>query len=262
MRKNIPIIFIILCLFFTVNKISAQENSIQTSYRIFEKDYRYYQSLIETFNTAKSKNLQYNSVTSQAEYLQASKNLLMSEINSLISFTVFLKLKLSDSTKILKYNESTLYLKLDDENAFLNNFKENIIKISTLEENKISWKTFKTHYLTVKNIAFRSKSLIEIIQGNKILDDISDIQDKMSVYLDDKKQDDLGTKAANDKLTGLAAKLILSANNIKSAENLQGGFRLEDADKNSSAIRNVLNQFCLNNQQIISGYENIINTLQ
>jgi len=152
--------FLVFSIVFTSNVYSAEKNS-SNYYDELVINYRKYQSQVEPFNIKKSRYLSNQSVDNQAELLTAARNLLVSEIEAILSYSNFTRAMLVEGTKVLNYQENYIFIKLDDEISFLTLQKSKAAGLGSLGEAQILATALKEHYSTISQMGYQTKAIIE-----------------------------------------------------------------------------------------------------
>ncbi|PIU36308.1 hypothetical protein COT03_00285, partial [Candidatus Shapirobacteria bacterium CG07_land_8_20_14_0_80_39_18] len=89
--KKAALFFTLLFFLFFAKTASAADKSNDELYQELLQNYRRYQGLVEPFNIQRSRHLTYQSVATQADFLDAAKNLASAEVEAIISYTSFIR---------------------------------------------------------------------------------------------------------------------------------------------------------------------------
>lgn len=235
----------------------AREKSSQDYYGELLQNYRLYQSLIEPFNTQKSRYQTYGTVETQADFLNSAKELVRAEIASIRSYVYFVRTWLAEATKILNYQESYLYLKLDDELAFLNLAEVRAKNLSSLTETNDLLKDLKTHYENIGLMGYQAKSVITGASVKRIWDNLKVEKGKITGYLDSRSGSETRISVAKEKMQNLAKKSEETESGLKRIENLNQSLSKGAAEE----IQKVASEIVLNLVQMVSGYKNVVKSL-
>lgn len=253
----------LLLFIFWVNPCLAQDKLSNEYYPELLKNYRIYQSLIEPFNTQKSRFLAYQSVSAQADFLDASKNLVAAEVEAINSYTSFIRTYLAEATRVINYKENYFYVMLDEELHYLSSAKNKIGLVSSLSDTQTFLKELSLHYRKISQISYQIKSMVEIGSANKTLENIKVETGKLESLLNEKKEEQARDFAAKEKFSGLKKELIAAENLLVDADRA-----LKNAPKDGSfapvsvQVRKLINQSSEKFDFIVSGYKNIVLSLK
>ncbi len=251
-----------LPLFFLVKPLWAQNQSSTESYQQFLNHYRRYQGLIEVFNTQKSRHLTYQSVSTQAELLKATKDLLLSEIEAMTAYTNFSRSLLAEATQILAYQENYLYVKLDDELAFLKQAKEKANGLSSLKEAGELLTEITAHYKKISQMSYQIKSTIEVESAKKIYNNLKVEKEKMAGFMAKEGTSETKVLAAQEKFESLENDLNTAGNLINQAADYQKNYGGADPLAVSRQIRTTIDQAIAKINLVVAGYKNIVFSLK
>ena len=253
----------VVCFWLSTSRSLANSES---DYNQFLADYRNYQNLLSPFNVSRSKYLTYKSVVSQGEYLTASKNLLRSEITSLIKYAVFLKTYLNEATQISDYNENLVNVKLDELLANLQTFLPRIESADSLNSIQSIMAELKVKYTLLEVLSYQSKAAIETAGIKKIYGNLGIEKSLMGEYLDSIKKDSVEAQAAMEKYNNMETDYNNISNVISQAYNLQSSFNnneyQEQPSKISAKIRTFIDSAVESTYQLVLGYQNILFALK
>ena len=249
-------------LFFFVHSVCAQNQSSIDAYQQFLNSYRRYQGLIEPFNTKKSRHLAYQSVATQAELLQSSKELIAAEIEAMISYTSFIRALLAEATQILNYQENFLYIKLDDELSFLKSSKERVASLSSLNEADEILADLSAHFKKITKMAYQVKSLIEVEGTKKIFENLKVEKEKIGSFMAAERTDEAKILAAKEKFNELEKELNNADGLIKTAVEYQKNLETNDPAGVSRQIRTTIDEALKKISLVVAGYKNIVFSLK
>jgi len=253
---------LLLPLFFFVHSVCAQNQSSIDAYQQFLNSYRRYQGLIEPFNTKRSRHLTFQSVSTQAELLQSSKELAGAEIDALNAYATFIRSLLAEATQILEYRENYLYVKLDDELAFLKLAKEKAPTLSSLNEVGELLADLSTHHKKISQMNYQIKSLIEIESAKKILNNLKVEKGKIGSFMEGEKTETANVLAAKEKFNELEKELNDAETLIKTADGYQKNLEGGNPAAVSRQIRETLERSITKINQVVLGYKNIVFSLK
>ena len=263
MKKFFFFVFLFLLFSFFLPSFSrAQNKGSLENYQELLRNYRSYQDAISPFNVKKSRHLTYGTVDTQAELLDASKNLLNTEVRAITSYTAFIKSLLAEATQILLYRENFLYIKLDDELAFLNISSEKIGTLSSLIDTKVLTADLSDHYKRISRISYQIKAIIEIESVKKVFTNLQVEKDKLSNFLDEQKESTSQILASKEKFSVLNKDLEKISSLIGKAESSQKNLESGDPVNLTNEIWKNLSEAVLTIKTIIAGYQNIVFTLK
>lgn len=243
----------------------TQEKTSSEFYQDLLGNYRRYQTFTEPFNTAKSRHQTYKSVSTHAELLKASQDLVSSEIDSILSYTLFIKTLLAEATKVINYHENFLYIKLDDEITFLNQTQKKVNSISSLSETGLLIKDLFSHYQNVSKIGYQIKTIIELGAVNKVFGNVKIDKDKIDNFLVETSFDEaklLELNAAKEKFSDLNKEIVSIEELMNKAANLQKTEVHDDQKGISEQITKLIEESVVKIKSLISGYKNIVFSLK
>lgn len=255
--------FLLVLLLFSFKNVSAADKSSDELYKELLQNYRRYQGLVEPFNIQRSRYLAYQTVATQADFLNAAKSLASAEIEAIVTYTSFVRTYLAEATQILNYRENYLYVMLDDELVYLSSAKSKVGSLSSLSDTQSFLTELLLHYRKVSQIGYQVKSLVEIGSASKTLENIKVETDKIESLLGEIKSEDAKIYAAKEKFSSLKKELQKVEELIN-----QAGSTLKNTTKDSNfegmsrGIRESVDQSITKFSLIISGYKNIASTLR
>lgn len=252
----------LLLLILVKNTAYALEKKSGDYYTEFLQNYRQYENNTTDFNIKKDRFFSYNSVSSQAEYLDAAKNLVSNEILAIEPYTLFVKTLLGEATQVLIYRDSYLYIKLDDEAMFIKALKEKSSKVSSLTGVQEFLKDLSSHYTNITALTYQVKGAIEIGSQNKILENLKVEEDKISDYLSVLTIDSSRIKAAKEKLFLLSKQRAELTTSVASAGTLLKSVKSEDAKSAAEKIRKITDENVIKLNSLIGGYDNVVQSLK
>lgn len=255
--------FLLVLLLFPLKNVSAADKSSNEYYQELLQNYRRYQGLIEPFNIQRSRHLTYQSVSTQADFLNAAKNLVSIEVESIASYTTFIRTYLAEATRIINYQENYLYVMLDGEQAFLSSSKDGLASLSSLSETQSFVTELQAHHKKIGGVGYQIKSIVELGSAAKTLENIKIEATKIENLLGETKSEEAKIYAAKEKFSSL--KIV-----TQEAEELinQADKKLRNAPKDtdfkgvSENVREMLNQAMTKFSLIVSGYRDIVNSLK
>lgn len=248
--------------FFLPSFSLAQNKGSSENYQELLQNYRSYQDAISPFNVKKSRHLAYGTIDTQVELLNATKNLTSAEIKAITSYTAFIKSLLAESTQILQYRETFLYIKLDDELAFLNVSSDKVGTLSSLSDAEALTADLSDHYKKISRIGYQTKAIIEIESVKKVFTNLQVEKDKLSNFLDEQKESTSQVLAAKEKFSLLNKDLEKISGLIGKAESSQKNLESGDPVNLTNEIWKNLSEAVLTIKTIIIGYQNIVSTLK
>lgn len=255
--------FLLVLLVFSFKNASAADKSSDELYQELLQNYRRYQGLVEPFKIQRSRYLAYQTVATQADFLNAAKSLASAEIEAIVTYTSFVRTYLAEATQILNYRENYLYVVLDDELVYLSSARDKVNSLSSLSDTQSFLIGLSSHYKKISQIGYQVKSLVEIGSAEKTLENIKVETEKIENLLGEIKSEEAKIYAAKEKFSSLKKEL-------QKAEELvdQSGNTLKNAPKDSdfggisTGIRETINQSIIKFSLIISGYKNIVSSLR
>jgi hypothetical protein len=260
MKKMLLFLFCIFLL--KPSLIIAQETDINKHKQDFQSTYRYYQSLVDKYNFSKNNYLTYQTVSSQAEYQQALKKLLLSEVDPLYSYANIVKIKLAEATNILWYKENLLYVKLDDEITYLYNSKAEIEKLSSIADSISFWKSLNSHYLSISEIGYNVLAIRKIGYITKTVENLKATREKALLFVSQIEVDTPEKKAAEERLLNLKNKIDAIDLNLTLIDQTQKAINNQNFYKSTENINSYLNVIILNSNEILNDISNVMFTLK
>lgn len=263
-----------LCIFFSIlfflffsqifnQTVFAADKTGDELYQEFLQNYRRYQSLIEPFNTQRSRQKTYQSVATQADFLNAAKSLASAEVEAMISYASFVKTYLAQATQILDYNENYLYVMLDGELLYLSSAKNKVSSLSSLSDTQAFFNDLSTHFAKISQIGYQVKSLVEIGSAKKTLQNVKVETNKIEALLGEITEEESKIYAAKEKFTSLKDELSGAENSIAQAEKTyEGTEEGSDFASMSKRVRGFIDQSINQFSSVISGYKNIVSSLK
>jgi len=266
MRKaGLFFIFLFFLLFLTVATQTAKaiDKSSDDYYQELVQKYRNYQQLIDPFENQRSRYLTYKSVETQADFLSAAKTFVTAEVEAITAYTVFIKTYLAEATQVLNYQDTYLYVMLDDELSYLSLARKKADGLSSLSETQTFLDDLSSHYQKISQIGYQVKSGVEIASANKILSNLQIETTKIGDLLDKINASNDKVYAAKEKFSSLKEQLPTIQNSLNKSESL---LKNPSANTNfkslSQRIRTSIDQAVVSFETIILGYQNIIESLE
>lgn len=258
MKRCLLIIFFFLIL---ISPVYGQEKTGTEYYQEYLNYHRNYQNLVEPFNQTKGKFINFQSVVSRAEYLEISQKLLSAEVEAILSYTVYLKTKLAEATKVLQYGENLIYIKLDDEIASLTESKDGIYDLSSIEEVRLFAGELAKHYKTISVYAYQIKSTTEIVSLERNYTNLRIEREKLAEILLP-QADDLPTiKATREKTQILEKQLSLAGESVEKIKISVKEIKGEESRYLSESVFKKVQQVNLDLENILSELINISGTI-
>lgn len=256
-------IFLLFLLMLFPRVVLAQDKTSEENYQDLLMNYRVYQGLIDPFNSQKSKYRTYQTVGTQAELLSSSKNLILAEVDSMISYAVFIKSLLAEATKVLNYKENYLYVMLDEELAYLSPLKKNVLNLSSFEETNTAVSDLKTHYQKISNFGYQAKSDIEMAGATKTLENVKIETEKIKNLLSSRSSDDPRSLAAREKLSSLEKEIKTAEGFLNQASGILKNLGKEsDHIGSSQQIRSLIDKSIERFTLVVNGEKDILFSLR
>lgn len=250
-------LFVIAFFLLNPSPLLAQTKSGNEYYQDLLNDYRAYQSLTEPFGVARSRNLTYKSVEAQVEFLEISRRLILAEVKSIKDYVSFIRTVLSDATRILNYQENYLYIKLDDELAFLDQTESKVQTLSTLADTDTLMTDLGKHYAQISQMGYEIKSIIAIGSIKKIQGNLQIEREKLRTILSE-ASGSARLSVSQEKFDGLGKDQQQIDLLVKSMERFQNNIDQREAEE----IQNLSSQAISRISLMLSGYDNIIANLK
>ena len=262
MKRNLLFLFFFLLAFLNLPSIVFGQNSNEY-YQNFVQNYRHYQELVEPFNAQKSRYQAYQSVVTLADFLESVKSLTAAEIDSLISYTAFIKSLLAEATQILNYRENYLYVKLDDQLAYLNSAKDKVQTLSSLTEAQSFLKELENHYQVISQASYEIKSIIEIGSAEKILANVKVEREKINNLLNEESTVSAQINAARERFVQQDKEIATVEGLISQGKQIQQQFsENQKASSLAAKIRQTVDNAYIKLAKIVAEYKNIIYSLR
>lgn len=255
MRSRLLIIFCLL--FFSFSSVRAGSDS---SYSDFVSNYRNYQNLLSPFNVAKSKYITYKSVIAQGEYLEASKNLIASEVASVNSFTNFLTDYLNEADKNIGLSENVVLIKLNDLQGRTIALSGRLDTINSLESAQTVMVEIGDLYDEMYRLSYWTKSTIESAGVKKIYDNLGIVKPRLADYLSTLPIIYRENQAANEKYKNLEDDYNAVAEMIAVSYTAQADFEKEKSDplEVEKIVHGQIQKSTTALYNLVLGYQNIL----
>jgi len=262
MKRNLLFLFFFLLAFLNLPSVVFGQNSNEY-YQNFVQNYHHYQELVEPFNAQKSRYQAYQSVVTLADFLESVKSLTAAEIDSLISYTAFIKSLLAEATQILNYRENYLYVKLDDQLAYLNSAKDKVQTLSSLTEAQSFLKELENHYQVISQASYEIKSIIEIGSAEKILANVKVEREKINNLLNEESTVSAQINAARERFVQQDKEIATVEGLISQGKQIQQQFsENQKASSLAAKIRQTVDNAYIKLAKIVAEYKNIIYSLR
>lgn len=256
--KVLVVFFLLLFLSSSGTKRVYAQQSSNRSYQSFVESYRRYQQYIEPFKTAKSQYLSFQSLESQVKLLDAARKMISSEVEAMLNFASFIRIRLVEATSVLNYNENFLFVKLDDEISFLSDAKEKIDGTTSLDELKNLTAELQSHYQTISQFSYEIKLVIETGSAQKIFDNLKVEKEKFQEYLQNEGLNEFNMKAAQNMLISFQKETAEANESLTKAKALLKKSGAESDKEGWQLITIVFNKLSL----ILDGYKGIVTSLK
>lgn len=260
MKRKLLLIFFLIFLGWpaTVFGQTSSEN-----YQNFVQSYRRYQELIAPFNSQKSRYQTYQTVDTLADFLEASKALTSAEVESITAYTAFIRSLLAEATQILNYQENYLYVKLDDQLAYLALAKDRIASLSSLTETQNFLTELKDHYQAITQISYEIKSIIEIGSAEKILNNVKTERDKINqLLLSQESSASAQINAAKERFAKQDEEIAAVEELLSQEKQLQKNNDNQKMEKVAAKVRQISDNIYTKLNKIVSEYQNIVYSLK
>ncbi len=263
MKKILSFILTLIFLLSLIKPSLTYAQSSDSFYQDLLAKYRTYQTNLEPYRTAKAKYTSYQSVISQAEYINTSKKLLTDENSAMLSYAKTVQSRLAEATSVLNYQENLFYIKLDDEISALSLIPIEISGIASLDALKKTWTDIQTHFLSVSNYGYQTKAYIEIGSFDKIFENIKVVREKVRSFIfDNSTSNTLEINAAKKMYNDLEANYSEIEGLLNKAKATQKGASVTvNFGPGSKSIRNQIDQAILKSESLLNSYQKIIDTL-
>ena len=216
----------ILFFSFSASKIFGEEVSVFNFGKAYE-DYLYnlnlYRDSYHEFATAKDQYASYKTLTAKTLLLEQTINMLQKRDEALKTYLTALRLNLAETTGILNYEQNLLYLELDNQIIWLNNHKETVPSVASLEDALSSARLVENKYPEIEVLAYKTLTLstagqrIEIL--NQTLSQIGALREKLK------------TETLSRWLLEAENKAILAEEKLNQAKALTNSLKSNSRDK-------------------------------
>lgn len=199
-RLFLLIIVLILSLFVTKTSIYSQEPPIELSRPTFDEVYAEYVNSIDEYNLAhdefllrRSQHLKFQSQKSRQNAFDATLIMLEKRDNVVISYLEVLKIKLREGIGISDVRMDGLLLKIDDENEWFTDHRDNLSTTGSLDDLVSDSKVAKLRWVGIEPLAYEVMSALssgKITKFDERLDEIfSDVKDKLELIRNDEREE-------------------------------------------------------------------------
>jgi hypothetical protein len=215
MKKIFGFLIIFVIAFFIPLNALAQEEPLFDFSKAYQ-DYLYnlnlYRDSYQEFSSAKEQYSTYKTLTAKTLVLEQTINMLQKRDETLKTYLTALRLKLAQSTGILNYEQNLLYLSLDNQVVWLNNHKESLISVASLEDVLEKSAIAEDQFPEIEILAYKALILDLSGQERKVLENI-ELQIQSAKEILKKVKND------NQKNTEIIERWLLEAENKKTLGN-------------------------------------------
>ena len=234
LRNQVLLLLLTVCLIFLASQIHAQEPTqpIFDFSRAYQ-DYLYttgqYRKSHQDYIIAKQSYLSYKTLSAKNQCQEKTSQMLKLRDETIRTYLTALRLKLSELTKILVYEQNMAYLKLESEISWYSKHQDKITSAASLEDLLQASEETQQRYKETEVLAFQTLGMIlsykeESFQA-KIEEGLSSLNEKISQIRTDGKKDttkverwllDAQNKITRAKEKRLSARQII--NKMKSSD--------------------------------------------
>jgi hypothetical protein len=262
--RKISLCLVIFCLLVFPGKVRAQ--SSQNYYNELLQNYRGYQTLLDPYNTLKSRDLTHGTVSTQAELLAATQSLIDSMIKAIISYTNFVKVYLAEASSIFGLSQENLASQLNNEIEFLNSASPRAKNLSSLGDGGILLKEVKQHYTKISQLSYQVQSIVKYESVKKVHSNLKVEQEKLNSYLSQNTSENYQTLAAKEKFQLLNLEMKMIEQKISEIESTLKPPDEEDDEIDWKGtylgINKKVKEIVVSFNKIVSGYQNIVFSLK
>lgn len=161
MRKFISAFLIFIAIFFCFKSARAvTPEGYETTFRDYLVSASAYQADYDKFILARGKYLNFKSISSETEVIEAAKKMMISKIDFIVKYLAVLRVKLALETNVSSSQESLLYIQLGNEIDSLINTKELIASAQTLSDLDKIDSEIGDKYKKIQKPSFKTLGLI------------------------------------------------------------------------------------------------------
>jgi len=206
--KRLPILFLIftLLLFYSFTLVNAQEFDFNRAYQDYLYTYGQYHTAHKDYLAARSAWLTYKTLTAKTEAMTETLKMLQLRDEAVRTYLTALRLKLAETTGISNYEQTVLYLKLDNEISWYLNHRDTLPSAGTLEDLVKSSSEAEKQYGKTEVLAYQTLGTIlagkEEALRDRLKEEIGKLNDKIAEI-----------RQRGDKETATLERWILEAEN-------------------------------------------------
>lgn len=212
---------------FTLTKASNYDQA----YKDYLYNYNLYRNEQKNYQTAKNQYLSYKTLAAQEKALAATKKFSASRNETLRTYLLALRYKLIDTTGVIDYGENMQFLKLDNNTTWLVTNKENINKVSSLDELLNLTSEFEKNYSDSELLAYQTIGSILFGKEDILREEAKKQSGKIKEQLDVMAKEGEDIKQLTNWLNQANQKIAQSAEKQKEAANLINSLNTNETDK-------------------------------
>jgi hypothetical protein len=152
---------------------TTTEFNFDRAYQDYLYNYNLYRSAYQDYLVAQNEYQKYKTLSSQTKFLETAKTMLLTRADTVKTYLTALRMKLRETTGIINYQQNLYYVKLDDEVAWVDSYKQSLPSAGSLDDlgqlsSQMEGKSNLYHYLAYKTIGVvvcaRESALKEHVQ--------------------------------------------------------------------------------------------------
>ena len=216
-------------------KLLSQETPVfdfNRAYQDYQYTYSTYREAHNEYVTAREQYLTYKTLTAKTLALEQTLDMLQKRDESVRTYLTTLRMKMAETTGILNYKQTTLYLKLDAEVNWYIEHRDNLSSAGTLEDLVKSSDEAERRYDKTLILIYQTLGIILEGKENNLRDQINEqielANDKISQI---REKEDKDTTIAERWLLEAENKLTRSQEKIDEATNILNTMKPHERDK-------------------------------
>lgn len=215
--KRLPFILVSFFLFISlhlcifISPAHSQEFDFNQAFQDYLYTFSRYHTSHTEYVAARNAYQTYKTLTSKSEFLDKTIKMLQLRDDVIQTYVTALRLRLADATGISNYQQTVLYLKLDNEVAWYFNHREVFTAAGSLEDLSGLAKATNTQYPKTEALAYQTLGTIligkeEALQ-KRFMEEVTKINDKIAEI---RQRGDKETSTIERWMLEAENKLILS----------------------------------------------------
>lgn len=164
-----------ILLFKYSHPIFAQDFNFNRAHNDYLYTFNQYRQAHDEYIVARQAYLNYQTLTSKAEAHEKTLNMLKWRDETARTYLIALRTKLAETTGVVNYEQSTLYVKLDDDISWFTQHKENLTAAGSLEDLIENSNEAKKRYSNSEKLIYQTLVSILAAKEEKLRDRIEQV---------------------------------------------------------------------------------------